>query len=388
MSAAPTVSQPVSFSRFTIDAVDTFVLRAPTARPIRTSFGIMHDRPAVLIRIMDEEGVAGWGEVWCNFPAVAAEHRARLVETVLAPELRGTEVTDPAQVFEQLVERTRILTIQSGEDGPFAQAIAGVDTALWDLAAKRNGMPLWQFLGGSGQASVPVYASGINPDAPERIVEEQRDRGFRAFKLKIGFGRATDLENVARVRALLGPSAPLMVDANQAWSLDEAIVMSGELEPFSPQWLEEPLAADRPLADWRTLADATSIPLAAGENVRGADNFGLVARTGAIAVIQPDLAKWGGISGCRRALSQIRDAGLRYCPHFLGSGVGLLASAHLLKAMGGDGLLEVDINNNPLQRELTEPFPNIDKGHVFLPDGPGLGVIPHVEIIEKYRCRS
>ena len=378
----PTAAMPTAF---TVTRVEAIVLRAPSPHPIRTSFGTMRDRPATLVRIEDEEGTVGWGEVWCNFPAAGAEHRARLVETVFLPLLKGASVSDPAETFTSLVDRTRILTLQSGEAGPFAQAIAGIDTALWDLAARRSGKPLWQFLGGDGEPSMPVYASGINPDEPERIVEEQRARGFRAFKLKIGFGREIDLENVARVRALVGSEIPLMVDANQAWTLNEAIEMSRALEPFAPQWLEEPLAADRSAAEWRVLAEATSVPLAAGENLRSEREFDEMLQTGAVSVIQPDLAKWGGISGCRQVARSARAAGRRYCPHFLGAGIGLLASGHLLKAIGGDGLLEVDINGNPLQHELTSPFPEIVDGRVNLPPGPGLGSTPSREAIARYR---
>ena len=377
--------EATGFRTFTVMDGEALVLRAPTPYPIRTAFGTMHDRPAVLIRITDETGTVGWGEVWCNFPSVGAEHRARLINSILLPLLKGRTVENPEAIFAELSSRTRLLALQSGEAGPFAQAIAGVDIALWDIAAKRLGKPLWQVLGGRGAPQVPAYASGINPEAPERVVEAQHARGFRAFKLKVGFSRETDLENAARVRAVIGPDMPFMVDANQAWDLDKAIEMARALEPFAPHWLEEPLAADRPLSEWQTLAQKTTIPLAAGENLRGLSSFDEMVQSNAVGVIQPDLAKWGGVSGCRRAAQRILEAGGRYCPHFLGAGVGLLASAHLLKAAGGDGMLEVDVNDNPLQRELLPPFPEIADGSVKLPSEPGLGIVPREETIARYR---
>lgn len=383
-----TASEAAGFRSFTVVDGEALVLRAPTPYPIRTAFGTMHDRPAVLVRIADDAGTVGWGEVWCNFPSVGAEHRARLLNSILLPLLKGKTVENPEAIFAELSSRTRLLALQSGETGPFAQAIAGVDIALWDIAARRLEKPLWKVLGGEGAPRVPAYASGINPEAPERVMEAQRARGFTAFKLKIGFGREIDLENAARVRALIGPDTPFMVDANQAWDLDEAIEMSRALEPFAPQWLEEPLAADRPLAEWQTLAQKTAIPLAAGENLRGLSSFDRMAQSSAVRVIQPDLAKWGGISGCLRAAERILMAGKRYCPHFLGAGVGLLASAHLLKAAGGDGMLEVDVNDNPLQRELLRAFPEIADGSVTLPSDPGLGIAPHEETIARYRTLS
>jgi D-galactarolactone cycloisomerase len=370
-----------------ITRVSAFVLRAPTPHPVRTSFGVMHDRPAVLVRIEDESGTCGWGEVWCNFPACGAEHRARLIETVFRPLLEGSVVTDPAAASAALARKTHILSIQSGEPGPFAQVLAGLDVALWDLAGRRAGQPLWRLLGGTGVARVPVYASGINPDDAGATVAARRAAGFRAFKLKIGFDAQQDVENLRAIRALAGPNTPVMVDANQAWSVKEAIEMSRRLAPFDPVWLEEPIAADRPLSEWRALAEASSIPLAAGENARGLEQFDALADAG-VAVIQPDLAKWGGITGCVAVARQTLARGRRFCPHFLGAGLGLLASAHLLKAVGGDGLLEVDVNDNPLQSQLTAPFPAIADGAVSLPDGPGLGVTPDAAALSRYRVAA
>src|SRR5690606_31993322 len=134
---------------------------------------------------------------WCNFPGCGGEHRGRLVETVLTPLLIGCDVQDPAQEWCRLTKATHILALQSGEQGPFAQAIAGIDIALWDLAARRAGLPLWRLLAGDegreAAAHLRVYASGINPQGAEALAEAKLDEGYRAFKLKIGFGEETDL---------------------------------------------------------------------------------------------------------------------------------------------------------------------------------------------------
>ena len=106
------------------------VFRCPLEQPVMTSFGTMRDRPMVMIEVEDDQGVRGWGEVWCNFPAVGAEHRARLVDSVLTPLLLARSFRDPVDAFEYMTSRTAVLALQSAEPGPFAQAIAGVDTAL------------------------------------------------------------------------------------------------------------------------------------------------------------------------------------------------------------------------------------------------------------------
>lgn len=357
------------------------MLRWPVKVPVRTSFGVMHDRPAVLVRVEDSEGAFGWGEAWCNFPACGAEHRARLIETVLAPLVVGHAFASPQAAFRAVSEQTAVLAIQSGEPGPIAQAIAGIDIALHDLAARRAGLPLWRHLMGAAAPAeatatrrVRVYASGINPERPGDTVAALRRAGHTAFKLKVGFGEAKDVDNLAQVRAAAGAEALVMVDANQAWDLETAIVMADRLAAFAPAWLEEPLRADRPWHEWQRLAKVSTIPLAAGENAIGDDAFDALIAARAIAVVQPDLAKWGGVSGTLGVIERIDAAGLRYCPHYLGGGIGLLASAHVLAARGDDGLLEVDANDNPLRTALCPPLAGLAAGSMWIEAASGLGI--------------
>lgn len=365
--------------------VSVHTFRHPISTPVRTSFGVMHDRPAVLVRVDDASGAHGWGEVWCNFPACGAEHRARLVDTVMAPLLAATPFASPRAAFERLTAATAVLALQTGEPGPIAQAIAGLDLALWDLVARRAGLPLWRVLGGASD-TIGVYASGINPDAPHDMVTRQRAAGHRAFKLKVGFVAARDIENLHRVREAAGPYASVMVDANQAWDLTTAHDMIGQMAQFGLGWIEEPLRADRPWTEWQALRDRLSgLPtapgsattcLAAGENVAGEDAFDTLLAAGAVGVVQPDVAKWGGLSACLPVAQRIRAAGQRFCPHYLGGGIGLLHSAHLLAAVGGDGMLEIDANENPLRTLLAGRVGEVREGRVRLGEAPGIGVEP------------
>ena len=363
--------------------LEAFVFRHRVAAPVRTSFGVMHERPALLLRIEAADGAHGWGEVWCNFPACGAEHRARLVETLVAPLLRGVEFASPEAAWRELSARTEVLALQSGEPGPIAQVIAGVDLALWDLLARRAGQPLWRLLGGQGDR-LGVYASGLNPDAPERMVARKQAEGYRAFKLKAGFGEACDLDNLRRLREALPAGAALMIDANQAWDLATALRMVERVAPFDLAWLEEPLRADRPWVEWELLAARGGVPLAAGENLYGAAAFEGLLRSAAVRVVQPDVAKWGGISGCLSVIRRVQAAGLRYCPHYLGAGIGLMHSAHLLAAVGGDGLLEVDANDNPLRSLLAPRIEAIVDGEVRLGDEPGIGVEPDLRELRSF----
>ena len=143
--------------------------------------------------------------------------------------------------------------------------------------------------------------------------------------------------------------------------------------------------ADRPLAEWAELASAASMRLAAGENMRGAGQFQAAIDSGLFAVLQPDLAKWGGHSGCLPVAQAALSAGRSYCPHYLGGALGLMHSLHLLAAVRGPGMLEVDANANPLREGLLQDHFVVSKGAVSLPDGPGLGLEPDLKELASLR---
>ena len=378
---APAPARPLD-TAVAVRRVSALVYRAPIDTPVVTSFGVMHDRPAVLVRVESADGAVGWGEVWANFPSCGAEHRARLVTGTLAPRLLGARFDSPAAAFVALERGVRTLALQSAEWGPLAQALAGIDIALWDLVTRRAGVPLAQALGARAGA-VAVYASGINLEGAGESVARSRAAGYRVFKVKVGFGRERDLAGAREAAAALHPGEQLMLDANQAWDLEQAIAMARALAELEPRWLEEPLPADRPVAEWRVLAAQAPMPLAGGENLRGLQTFEAAIESGVLGVIQPDACKWGGITGCLAVARAVRAAGRRYCPHFLGAGIGLMASAHLLAAAGGDGLLEVDTNFNPLREALAAPFPKVE-GSLALPPAPGLGVAPELERARRW----
>jgi L-alanine-DL-glutamate epimerase-like enolase superfamily enzyme len=368
--------------RFHIAKAEALVFRAPIDTPVRTSFGTMLNRPALLIRLTDVDGHVGWGEVWCNFPSVGAEHRARLLSSVLGPLLCGKAWDSPRACFDALTAQTHILGLQTGEPGPLAQVIAGVDIALWDLVGKRMGLPIWQLLG--GERTVAVYASGIHPNDAPALVEAKSKEGYTAFKLKVGFDDDQDEQAVRQLRDKVGTDRVLMVDANQGWSVERARSMIAKLEPYELAWIEEPVSADTPWASWRALAEGTTQRLAAGENLRGAAAFTRAHAEGGIRVIQPDIGKWGGFSGCVPVGRHANEQGHWFCPHWLGAGIGLRASMHLKAAVGGPGYVEVDANPNPLRDLLAAPAFRVQDGTVSLTDEPGLGVAPLLDAARPY----
>lgn len=367
----------------TIAAVEAFAYRVPIQNPIKVSFGTFRDRPLVLVRVTDTDGAVGWGEAWCNWPAVGAEHRARLVND-FADRLVGRTLEGPEQGFHQLTQQLEVLVLQTLEVGPIAQAVAGIDIALWDLFARKAGLPLCRLLGDAPQTTVPVYTSGINPDNPEAYVAARRAEGHRAFKLKTGFGHALDVRNLRAMREVIGPDDELSCDANQKLDVEQAIAFTRDVQDLRLSWFEEPLRVDAPVEHWRRLARASSTPLAGGENLQGAQ-FDAACADDVLQVIQPDITKWGGITGSIHVARAAVKAAKRYCPHFFGGGVSVLASLHVLAAAGGSGRLETDAHPNVGREAVVGDLLAVTEGRVPVPTGPGLGAVPDMATLRRYR---
>ena len=340
-----TIETSLPISPFTLTRLDIHVFRASVSKPVVTSFKTMNSRATALLRVEDTDGAHGWGEIWGNFPTITSEYRARLAAWALPSLAIGAKVSDPAAFHAHVRAKLRVIEVQSDEPGPIAGIAAALDQAIWDLAARKHDVSLRRLLRGNAPDSVPAYASGLNPKGAANQVAAARMRGFQRFKLKIGFGDDVDLPNLDDIRAGMTDDEILFVDANMRWSPEEAATQVGKLSDYGLGWIEEPIRADEPAEAWRALRTATTTPLAGGENLRGDQAF--TESLEWLNFMQPDVGKLGGISGCYAIARQALDAGVTYCPHWLSGGVGLLHSANLLAGVGGDGVLEMDVNENP-----------------------------------------
>lgn len=379
--ANPTVKK--AEQSVTITKIEAWACRQPIDNPVRTSFGIMKDRPAVFVRLEDAEGCFGWGEIFANWPAAGAEHRVSLLEMDVAELVLGKQFQRPGELFYYLDKATSIRALQCGEWGPFRQVIAGLDTALWDMFARRAGKPLSTYINNEASDSIPGYASGIHIANSGPMIENARKAGFKTFKVKVGFDMGDDIDQLSEVFSALLPNERLCADANQAWDLDAGIAFAERTAEFNLLWLEEPLRADTTDTNWSALAAKSSTPLAGGENIAGFSAFDNAIVLGAHSVIQPDVAKWGGITGCLAVAKSVISAGKTYCPHFLGGGIGLTASAHLLAAVGGKGRLEVDVNENILRDAFKPAGEAMSNGRWQLSSEPGLGIEALPEEVKK-----
>ena len=371
--------QPICIAK-----IEARAFRAPADVPVRSSYVSMSDRSAVYVRIEDTDGAVGWGEIWCNFPECGSVHRVRLVETLAAPLIINHPFNHPRDLYTHMVNVLTPFMVQSGEFGPIAQVISGLDIAAWDLSSRKLGLPLARYINPNASDTVNTYASALDVDAAGEVAEEMVARGHNAFKLKIGFPDGRDERNLTGIREAAGSTGRIMVDANQRWNVEEAVAGIAAIASHGIEFVEEPLSVNAPDKAWLRLAQKTSIPLATGENIMSNDTFERYIAAGAIRHLQPDIAKWGGISDVLIHSHNALKAGIIGSPHFLGGGVGLLASAHVLAAIGGEGFQECDANANPL-RERIVLIPEVKDGRMTLSMTPGFGDEPQWEKIAEYR---
>lgn len=346
------------------------------------AIGTMPTRPALLVKLVDRDGCIGWGEVWANFPSRSNIHKAHVIEDVIVPVLLRQSFTDPSEIQALLRDRLTVYFLHVGQLVVFEHILAGLDIALWDLALRKANSTFASHFN-LANTWVPTYASSINHTDLERLIPIHAQLGQRQFKLKVGFQDDGGKALLERAAALCPTDGQLMIDSNQSWSLSEALDTLRALEPFDLKFVEEPIPANSPLTDWEHLARASAIPLAAGENVYGVDSFQRLGDAG-VTYLQPDVAKWGGISGALQ-LASCLPAGASLWPHFMGTAIGQIAALSLTSYIGTGSVCELDVNPNPLRTELCGNALGIHNGCISLKPDSGLVYAPLADQINGLR---
>ena len=365
----------------TIADIGVYPIRAKGGVSPKMALGTMQTRPALLVQIRARDGCFGWGEVWANFPPRANIHKAHIIEDVVAAHLRNLTFTDPREVQTQLRDALSIFFLHVGQTHVFEHILSGIDTALWDLALRSAGQSFAEFME-LKTASAQTYATSINAEDLEHLIPTHAALGQSHFKLKVGFAEHGNRPIVERASKLCPQNARIMVDANQSWSLERAKRCLDTIADLEPFFAEEPLPADAPKADWEALARASQIPLAGGENIYGIDDFLSMSNAG-LRVFQPDVAKWGGVSGALD-LARAMPEGVLLWPHFMGTAVGQMAALSITAAIGPASSCEVDVNRNALRTHLCGDAVGIRDGRVALPTAPGLVVPPEPASLEQF----
>lgn len=368
-------------------------LRCALKEPFAYSQKWFQHRTALLVEVVADEGTVGWGEVFCHdaWPALAA-----LVERVYKPLIVGKDAFARQVIWDSLYNWSR----DYGQKGLTAAALSGIDIALWDLAGKAVNVPVSALLGGSFRDRVQAYATGMyitdrSIDDPSVLAQEAASyvqRGFKAVKMKVGFGVRTDVENVATVRAAVGESISLMVDANHAYDAATAITLGKALERYGVAWLEEPVVPED-LNGYCRVRRALDIPIAGGEAEFTRYGFRDLISRGAVDIVQPDLCICGGLSEGAKIASLAQAWHVRCVPHVWGTGVALAAALHFIAALPDQppslnpapALLEFDRTENPLRDEVVATPLRMLDGYMVVPKGPGLGIEIDRGALERFR---
>jgi L-alanine-DL-glutamate epimerase-like enolase superfamily enzyme len=327
----------------------------------------------LLVKVETDAGIIGWGEA---FPHRVWRAVKILLETLIAPACIGMTATDIPALMKMLIYRVH----GGGRAGPIMYALSGVDIALWDILGKATNKPIYELLGGAQYEKLPAYASLLKYADTEVVVrasEEALSRGYRDLKV-----HETGREEIAATAQILRRhnGGALMVDVNAPWTLQEALSEIGPLRELDLKWIEEPVWPPEDFEAARTVS-ASGVPVAIGENVLTPTDFARLIESRAVDYIQPSVAKIGGISIARDIFMAANEANVAVAPHSAYFGPGLIATAHLTAALSRAPMIE------RLYCDLAEsPFGNwyepVD-GYLALPQGPGLGIEPDQDILDK-----
>ncbi len=267
-----------------------------------------------IVRIIDADGVEGVGysyTIGTGGPSVM-----KLIEHTLAPSIIGREAHEIERIWRGLLFLTHATTVGAIT----AIAMAAIDTALWDLKAKKLGLPL-HLLAGGAQESIRLYTTEggwLHLEQPALVEDALRakENGFGGCKLKVGRPIHEDVRRIAAVREAVGPDFEIFTDANQAFAVDEAIRRARAYEPLDIGWLEEPLPADD-IEGHRRLVEHTSLPIAVGESLYSPLHFREYLERHACSVVQVDVGRIGGITPWLKVAHLAECFNIAVCPHFL-----------------------------------------------------------------------
>lgn len=367
-----------------ISNVSYVLCRSELAKPIPLSCGSLTHRNFGLIRIDTDDGLVGWGETSINFPPWTYRERAATIEEGLAPLIVGENALDTLRLRDKMVAATRSFT-RMWAKGAISQAISGVEMALWDLLGKALDQPVATLLGGINRAEFDCYATGLRADDPVAGAREALDAGYRSIKIRVGFNDEKDVAMAHAVRNEVGDDADLLIDANQAFDLPRARRMISELRTLSPYWIEEPVLSDDFDAQAKLRTEFPDVPLAWGENSYDAHEFRHVAENELAQFIMPDPCRTGGMAAALEAARCAHANGIPVSAHHYGSDVGFAAMLHLMAAAPKTDLVLRDVAAAPLREDIVVEDLRPVSGKVTLPEGPGLGVTPNVDVIADTR---
>ncbi|MGH7419747.1 MAG: mandelate racemase/muconate lactonizing enzyme family protein, partial [Candidatus Rokuibacteriota bacterium] len=356
-----------------IAQIEVFAVRAPRKEPVRsgtTAAGPVSASEFGIIRILTDDGTEGLGEISITFPRIGFSlcHAAR---RLLVPRLLGC---DPLALPHAL----RLIddTLFGELSAPYLRA--AFEMALLDIIGRSHGVPVYQLLGGRARQGVPL-AWGIYQKPPQEMAEDAASgiaAGFHSIKLKVGRALADDVAAVRAVARAMGSSTPLRLDANMAWRTvpEAAAAIRALAAEAKVAWVEQPLSREN-LDGLRLLRAQTAVPIMVDESLQTLRDAYAVARAEAADVFNVYVVEAGGMMAAAEIFAFARALDI---PCIIGSqaelGIGTAAAAHLGVAMPNLPYPCETFGPLRYERDIVSPGPRIERGTLYPPEGPGLGV--------------
>ena len=347
----------------TIQSVEILLVNLPPPVPRSDAIQSFVTQETPIVRIRTADGGEGTGYSYTI--GTGGSSVIALLKDHLAPRLIGRDPSMVEQIWRDLLFATHATSVGAIT----SLALAAVDTALWDWRCRRDGQPLWRAAGGA-QTSVPVYTTEggwlhLSPDDLLRESVLAQQQGFKGAKVKVGKPRlAEDLARLRAVRDAVGDSFEIMIDANQCFTLGEALRRAPHYADLAIGWFEEPLPGDD-LEGHRRLAAQATLPIAVGESLYSPGQFGDYVRAQACHIVQVDVARVGGITPWLKVAHLAEACNLAVAPHFL-----MELHVSLTTAVPNGAWLEYI----PQLDAVASSRVQISDGRATPPNTPGLGI--------------
>ncbi|MEH6445049.1 MAG: mandelate racemase/muconate lactonizing enzyme family protein [Oceanospirillaceae bacterium] len=366
----------------------THLLSHDMEQPFQSSFSTFNQRRHLLVEIRCENGLVGWGE--CLGPA---DINAAIVK-MMTPLLIGKSALDIEPIWLELYNQFR----DQGQRGVTIAAISGIDIALWDLAGKYYEAPVYQLLGGAYRMKIPAYATGgfrqIGKDRISSLVAEVNgyvEQGFKALKIKIGFGIELDIASIAAVREAIGSTITLMIDANHGYDVIDAITVGKLADAYDIEWFEEPVVPEA-LQNYQDLRARQPLVIAGGETWHTRWGISQALQMNAVDIIQPDVCGVGGLTEAKKIITLADVHQVRLVPHVWGTNIAMAAGLHYHAILppspsaheAREAYFEFDQTFNPFRSAIVKDTIEHQNGFVYVPDGVGLGIEVLPETLSQF----
>jgi galactonate dehydratase len=336
---------------------------------------------SVIVKASADDGTVGWGE---TYGIAAPQATVALIDELLAPFVIGRDPREHSAIWQALYDMQRV---RGASGGYYGDAIAGIEIALSDLAARIEGIALCEWLGHGASRCIPAYVSGLpRATLEERIALAQRfvDDGFRAIKFAAPVAWSGIVTEMRALREALGPDVDLMVDLHWQFDAKDAIALIRELAPDRPRFVEAPCAPEDVAGLVQVAADSI-VPVAVGEEWRNIYEAKLRLDVARVGVVQPEMAHTG-VSQFMAIARHATARGAVLMPHAtVGVGIFLAASLHATAALVGDALHEYQHSVFDRNLRFVDTTMRCEAGYYRLPDGPGHGVTPRETLWEFVR---